>query len=164
MSDSTEDQKPQEEGLDKLRTALDSVKQSPLAPAPIVSVEKITDEFEEDFNLVRDSAKDLLSKSKKALDGILAIAEQTDDVKAYEAAAKVLATTGDLATRLMNAHETRQKVSTRGAQLANGAMAGSTTNVYIGTSKELLELLKANRGGKPPLPPAIDAEVVEDKK
>lgn len=163
MSDFSEDAKPQEEGLDKLRTALDSVKASPLAPAPIVSTEKIADDFEEDFTLVRDSTKDLLEKSKKALDGILAIAEQTDEVKAYEAVAKVLAATGDLATRLMNAHETRQKVSTRGAQLANGAMAASTTNVYIGTSKELLELLKANRGGKP-LPPVIDAEVVEDKK
>jgi hypothetical protein len=114
---------------------------------------------EEDFHDVRDLHNRLLDKSKEALEGIMAIARQTDHPRAYEVVATLLKTTHDINANRLRLHSERRKAKYARVEAPVVPGANTTVNaiVFNGTSKELLEVLRTSRATEPA---TIDGEVV----
>lgn len=115
-------------------------------PVELTQEEK---EAEEDFAVARENVKDILDKGTEALAGILRIAEASEHPRAYEVAANLIKTLTESNKSLLDLHETRRQLAPIKVEekKPEAATPGSVTNnnVFVGTTAELLELIKQGK-------------------
>ena len=111
-----------------------------------VELSPMDQEAEEDFALVRDKSRDLITKAEEALDGILRIAAGSEHPRAFEVAANLLKTASDLQAGLLKLHEQRrQLVPDPDAGKKNDAPTHQTNNQYnfYGSTQDYLDHVEA---------------------
>lgn len=103
----------------------------------LVPVEYDSDNAEqEDFDLVRNSLRDLLTKSNAVLDQISDISKDSESPRAYEVTANLIKTISDVSKDLMELHNKRvKKTKDQSATTINN------NTLYVGTTAELQKLL-----------------------
>lgn len=130
--------------------------QLPVAtPAP----ESVNPDAEQDIEVARESLKNSLAKGKDALEGVLVLAKGSEDAKAYTAVAAIMKAISDTNKELVTVHKTKKEIMTPGLDnlLANDGsqealpapQAQKVTNVFVGTTADLLKMAKAqNKAAK----------------
>lgn len=133
----SEDAKPAEESTEMVHV-----------PEPVEATQEEKD-AEEDFAIARENVKDILDKGTEALAGILRIAEASEHPRAYEVAATLLKTLVESNAKLLDLHEQRRQLAPVKVEekKADAPAAGSVTNnnVFVGTTAELLALIKQGK-------------------
>jgi DNA polymerase II large subunit len=118
-----------------------------MIPAP--EPEELTQEekdAEEDFAVARENVKDILDKGTEALAGILRIAEASEHPRAYEVAANLIKTLTESNKSLLDLHEQRRQLAPVKVEEKKPEAASVTNNnVFVGTTAELLELIKQGK-------------------
>ena len=103
-------------------------------------------EAEEDFNVARTNVKDILDKGSEALHSILRIAEASEHPRAFEVAANLIKTLTDSNKSLLDLHEKRHQLAPVKTEEAKpDGPSVTNNNVFVGTTAELLELIKAGK-------------------
>ena len=104
-------------------------------------------EAEEDFAIARENVKGALDKGAEALSGILRIAEASEHPRAYEVAANLIKTIVDSNKSLLDLHEQRRQLAPVKVEEKKATEAASITNnnVFVGTTAELLALIKQGK-------------------
>lgn len=104
-------------------------------------------EAEEDFAIARKNVKCALDKGVEALSGILRIAEASEHPRAYEVAANLIKTIVDSNKSLLDLHEQRRQLAPVKVEEKKAMEATSitTNNVFVGTTAELLSLIKQGK-------------------
>jgi len=98
---------------------------------------------DEDFNLARTNIKDVLKKGSTALDSMLEIAKRGQESRQYEVVA-------DLIKTLTQTNKDLIDLSRQAAELKGevGKTVTNHNNLFVGSSAELLALIKSKDGKK----------------
>jgi hypothetical protein len=139
-------------------------------PVPMTAPVTTPDPIDDDFESTRANIKTLLVNAQEALNGIMEVARQTNAPRAYEVAAALIKTTNEINRELLQSYKLKREAAGKLAETANTGVPG-TTNIFLGTSKELLALVRKAREEMTASQPTvsvettmvIDAEVIPAK-
>jgi phage tail tape-measure protein len=105
----------------------------------IVPVDETNSTVTNDFEEARKNTKSLIHKADTALDNLLMVANQSEHPRAYEVAANLIKTLGDLNKDLLELQKRKMDLT------GEGKNAGKTVidkAVFIGNTSELLKMIK----------------------
>ena len=126
----------------------------------IVPVEKKED-IDKDYICVRKNLKDIISKGNDAIDGILEVAQEGDQPRAYEVAAQMIKTVAEANKDLIDLHKKLKDIKIQ--ETINNNVSNTTNAIYVGSTKELQDLVNQSRSSSRRIAhDVIDAEVVEN--
>lgn len=112
----------------------------PAVGAPPMSNNQIQDDFE----YARGNMINAIEKGQEALNGILEVAGMSQHPRAYEVAATLVKATVDASKDLMELSK-RKKDLDKPAEGEAGGPNRVTNNMFVGTTAELLKMLKQNQ-------------------
>jgi phage tail tape-measure protein len=116
------------------------------APKPsgeIVPLEQVSNAtVQDDFEEARKNTKQLIKKADGALDQLLQVANQSEHPRAYEVAANLIKTLGDLNKDLLELQKRKQDLT--------GEKKGADKTVidkavFVGNTAELLKMIKEKK-------------------
>lgn len=116
-------------------------------PKSIVKKERIVTPIpkneDEDLESVRKEYYQLIDNGKEAIDGMLTIAENSEHPRAYEVVGQLIKVTGEMADKLRDLKLEKQKIEVM-RQKAEGSTNVTNNAIFLGSTKELQELMKKN--------------------
>ena len=100
-------------------------------------------DIEFDYELSRETHRDLLDQGQDALTKLLKVAEESQHPRAYEVAGQLLKNLSDMTDKLMALHEKRKKLQAQ-EDKASRTVGGVNVDkvVFVGTTSELLKEIK----------------------
>ena len=113
--------------------------------APITHEVKQDWEIEDDYNFSRETYKELVDKSNKAIDGMMELALQSEHPRAFEVLSNMLKNTSDMTDKLMALQKQKKEVKKKEKGEAQVGPTGSVTNnnVFLGSVTDLQKHLIA---------------------
>lgn len=105
----------------------------------IVPVDEKNSTVTNDFEEARKNTKSLIQKADTALDNLLMVANQSEHPRAYEVAANLIKTLGDLNKDLLELQ--KRKMDLTGEKKDNGKTVIDKA-VFVGNTSELLKMIK----------------------
>lgn len=131
------------ETLEDVTTDTIIVKQEDLLPVPVVEPEEPSsdNDLEYDYELSRETHRDLIDQGKDALDKLLKVADESQHPRAYEVAGQLLKNLSDMTDKLMNLHEKKRKIESDGKPKSIGNVNVDKA-VFVGTTTDLLKRIK----------------------
>lgn len=160
-------------GYDNIEKALGAEPQVPAAPRSqpiVVSVdpvpltdEKLERDLKTDYDIVRGNLKELVDMGKNALDGVIQVAQEGDQPRAYEVVAQMIKTLSETNRELMDLHNRIKTIRKVDQSVTNN----STTNqsIYVGSTKELQDIINSARSSTKAFDnrPDVRDTIAEDK-
>ena len=110
----------------------------------------VADEKQMELDIKRDYAnsrrnfEDLIDKGKIAIDEILKVAKESEHPRAYEVAATLIKNVSDVNRELIDLQKRMQELK----KLSNGGKSAPVNvdkAIFVGSTKELSQLLKGNK-------------------
>jgi len=110
-----------------------------LRKATEITVQK--DDLDKDYLTVRDNLKELINKGTSAIDGILNLASETEQPRAYEVLAQLIKTVAETNKDLLDMHNKMKVI--KGEPQANTPNSVTTNNsIFVGSTADLQKLLR----------------------
>ena len=135
---------------DGLRNALDlpAVQEEKL-PAKIEEVAPDTDHLDTDYQEARGNLKEVIAKGKDALEGLLLLAQSSDQPRAYEVVGQLIKTISDVSKDLVDLQKRVKEI--RGDEHPANNPTVVNNAVFIGSTADLQAIIN----GRPTI---IDGE------
>lgn len=115
-----------------------------LPPLETTQIERIEpDQVQDDFEYARGNMINIIEKGNEALDGILNVADQSQNPRSYEVVATLIKTMAETNKDLLEL--TKKK---RDLQNEHGNPKTINNNLFVGSTAELQKLLKNNEPTK----------------
>lgn len=111
-------------------------------------IEVTADTTEEDFQRARDNLFDKLEEVNGTIQEVKSLAEASENPRFYEVLGQMLKIASDLSHQIMNLHRQRrdiQRVKRVMEQEGSEPKQVTQNNLFVGTSNDLLELIKKTR-------------------
>lgn len=108
----------------------------------IVPVDETNSTVTNDFEEARKNTKSLIQKADTALDNLLMVANQSEHPRAYEVAANLIKTLGDLNKDLLELQ--KRKMDLTGEKKDAGKTVIDKA-VFVGNTSELLKMIKEKK-------------------
>lgn len=125
------------------------------ADSPVKLPKKtVSEDHQKDYVEVRENLKRVIIQSESAIEGVLEVAAETQNARAYEVAAQLIQATLEANNKLMNLHKQMKELVKEDI----GKQITTNNNIFVGNTTELSNFLKARKQ----LETAIDVEVVDD--
>ena len=107
--------------------------------APVDPEVKVNKEIEDDYNFSRETYKELVDKSNKAIDGMMELALQSEHPRAFEVLSNMLKNTSDMTDKLMALQKQKKEVKKKEKGEVQMSPTGSVTNnnVFLGSVTDL---------------------------
>ena len=112
----------------------------PVVPvAPVDPEVKVNKEIEDDYNFSRETYKELVDKSNKAIDGMMELVLQSEHPRAFEVLSNMLKNTSDMTDKLMALQKQKKEVKKKEKGEVQMSPTGSVTNnnVFLGSVTDL---------------------------
>jgi hypothetical protein len=93
-----------------------------------------------DYEYTRGNLYSLIQKGQEAIDGILEIAQQSDQPRAYEVAGQLIKNVGDVADKLIDLQQKMKKLEEDDPKTPKSITTNNT--MFIGSTAELQKMLK----------------------
>ena len=112
-------------------------------PAPITPAKKKTgqspEDIKKDYDYTRGNLYSLIEKGQEAINGILELAQETEQARAYEVAGQLIKNVADATDKLMELQkklkEVEEDTQVKGPSTVNNAL-------FVGSTADLAKLLK----------------------
>lgn len=115
-----------------------------LAPS-IISSSNV--DADEDFVKAKSNIAKLIEKGEDAVDGILQLAKESEQPRAYEVASTLIKTMVDANKELLDVHKQKKELDKE--EYAGPAKAVQNNTVFVGSTKELQkQLLQLAKGAR----------------
>jgi hypothetical protein len=114
-------------------------------PKQLQKVTEITvdkEDLDKDYLVVRDNLKELINKGTTAIDGILNLASETEQPRAYEVLAQLIKTVADTNKDLLDMHNKMKTIKGDVPQTTNSGNTITNNSIFVGSTAELQKLLK----------------------
>jgi len=102
----------------------------------------IKDQLKQDYEYTRGQLYNLVEKGQEAVNGILDVAQQSDQPRAYEVAGQLIKHVGDVADKLADLHKKVNDIEnpkqSRNTEVTNNTM-------FVGSTAELAKFLKSKQ-------------------
>lgn len=109
-------------------------------PVPPADAEK---DLEDDFQEARDILKRTAEYSEEAIKGMLHIARNSDQPRAYEVAGQLIKTLQDNAKDMLDVQSQAKKV--KGEDAGPKQASVTNNNLFVGSTKDLLRAINAEK-------------------
>lgn len=96
-----------------------------------------------DYSEVRRNLKCLIEKSQEAIEGIVELARDSQQPRAYEVVAQLVQSSLEANTRLIDLH--RRMKDIRREEVTNKTTNVTNNSIYVGSTAELQKMIKAQR-------------------
>ena len=116
--------------------------EAPKTKTEIVSVDT-KNSVQDDFEVARHNTKSLIDKANTALDNLLMVANQSEHPRAYEVAANLIKTMGDLNKDLLELQKRKQDLTGENKKGSDKTVIDKA--VFVGNTTELLKMIKENK-------------------
>ena len=121
----TEDIQPKVKKIEKVRSSVDDIKK--------------------DYEYTRGNLYSIIEKGQEAINGILALAQETETPRAYEVAGQLIKSVSDATDKLM---ELQKKLKDVEQEKDNKNPTTVNNALFVGSTAELQKLLKQDRSKK----------------
>jgi hypothetical protein len=98
--------------------------------------------LDKDYLAVRSNLKELINKGTSAIDGILNLASETEQPRAYEVLAQLIKTVADTNKDLLDMHNKMKTLKGDQPQTTNSGNTITNNSIFVGSTAELQKLLK----------------------
>ena len=110
------------------------------------SVEKIEesnpDKKESDFDLARETLRDLIAKNNTVLDDIISIARSSESARSFEVAGQLIKAQSEIAKDLMTLHKQKKEVS---GESQDQKIQQQNNIVFAGSTADLMKMISAQK-------------------
>jgi hypothetical protein len=98
-------------------------------------------DLDKDYGEVRSNLKELIQKGSSAIDGILNLANETEQPRAYEVLAQLIKTVAETNKDLLDMHN-KMKTIKGESQPTNNGNTITNNSIFVGSTAELQKLLR----------------------
>ena len=132
------------EGIeDALDVASDIVPASkPTPPVPVEEFASTKEQLKKDYEYTRGNLYSLIQKGQEAVDGILDLAQQSDQPRAFEVAGQLIKHVGDVADKLV---DLQKKVNEIENPKKSKEVNTTNNTMFVGSTADLAKFLKQQR-------------------
>lgn len=125
--------------LFNLAPPVEELKTEQILPVVQNSVEKKDD----DFDLARDTLRNLVMKNEGVLDDLIDLARNSESPRAFEVVGQLVKTQSDIAKGLMDLHKQKKDIE----EVSGDSHNIKTQNniVFAGSTSDLMKLISAER-------------------
>ena len=124
-----------EEALD-VETSLVPKKESKMEIVPATTSEQL----KKDYDYTRGNLYSLIEKGQEAVDGILEVAQSSDQPRAYEVAGQMIKHVADVADKLADLHKKVNEIENPKGSSSDKQVTNNT--MFVGSTAELAKFLK----------------------
>ena len=124
-----------EEALD-VETSLVPKKESKMEVVPTTT----SDQLKKDYEYTRGNLYSLIEKGQEAVEGILEVAQSSDQPRAYEVAGQLIKHVGDVADKLADLHKKVNEIENPKGSSSDKQVTNNT--MFVGSTAELAKFLK----------------------
>ena len=124
-----------EEALD-VETSLVPKKESKMEIVPTTTSEQL----KKDYDYTRANLYSLIEKGQEAVDGILEVAQSSDQPRAYEVAGQMIKHVADVADKLADLHKKVNEIENPKGSSSDKQVTNNT--MFVGSTAELAKFLK----------------------
>ena len=117
---------------DEVETPVDKVKKPELTK----------DDIEKDYEYARGNYYSIIEKGQEALNGILELAQETEQARAYEVAGQLIKSVSDAADKLLELQKTKKDIQKEDEKKGP---TNVTNALFVGSTAELSKLLKKTK-------------------
>jgi len=105
----------------------------------IEKIQSLNDEIKKDYDYTRANLYSLIEKGQEAINGIMDLAAESDQPRAYEVAGQLIKSVGDVTDKLIDLQKKLKDIEESPSKTPS-----SVTNnaVFVGSTSELSKLLK----------------------
>jgi hypothetical protein len=141
-------QQAQTSKYDGIEAALDvstEIVKDVALPATIAEVEVTTstkEQLKKDYEYTRGNLYSLIEKGQEAVDGILELAQESDQPRAFEVAGQLIKHVGDVADKLI---DLQKKVNDIEAPTKTKEVTTTNNTMFVGSTADLAKFLKAQQ-------------------
>ena len=130
--------------IDDVLGITSDIKQEIIDPKPHVQRPNDTlEDADADYKYSRENFYSLVERGQDAVDGILELARESEHPRTYEVAGQLIKTGAEVAEKLTDLQEKMK----RRKEVPDHAPKNVTNALFIGSTKELQNLLKDNSNG-----------------
>ena len=98
------------------------------------------EQLKKDYEYTRGNLYSLIEKGQEAVDGILEVAQSSDQPRAYEVAGQMIKHVGDVADKLADLHKKVNEIENPKGSSADKQVTNNT--MFVGSTAELAKFLK----------------------
>ena len=102
------------------------------------------DDKDDDYQLARQTLRKLIIKGEDTLDEMINLAKNSEHPRTYEVAGQLIKTMSDVAKDLLSLQKQIKDIDAPSKN--QGQIGNQTNNVFVGSTDELLKLLKKEDG------------------
>jgi hypothetical protein len=99
------------------------------------------DKKESDFDLARDTLRDLIAKNNAVIDDIVSLARSSETARPFEVAGQLLKTQSEIAKGLMDLHKQKKDVD----QDSPEKIQTQNNIVFAGSTSDLMKMISSER-------------------
>jgi hypothetical protein len=105
----------------------------------ITSVDQSSIDIKKDYEYTRANLYSLIEKGQEAIDGIMELAAESDQPRAYEVAGQLIKSVGDVTDKLIDLQKKLKDMEEETVKTTNNV---TNNAVFVGSTSELSKLLK----------------------
>ena len=105
----------------------------------ITSVDQSSVDIKKDYEYTRANLYSLIEKGQEAIDGIMELAAESDQPRAYEVAGQLIKSVGDVTDKLIDLQKKLKDMEEETVKTTNNV---TNNAVFVGSTSELSKLLK----------------------
>jgi len=117
------------------------VSSEPIKPIP-KEVEAIKTDTRKDYEYTRGNLYSLIEKGQEAVNGILELAQETEQARAYEVAGQLIKSVADATDKLLDLQKKLKDVE---EESQSKGPTNVTNALFVGSTADLAKLLKQNK-------------------
>ena len=105
----------------------------------IKTVDQSSVDIKKDYEYTRANLYSLIEKGQEAIDGIMELAAESDQPRAYEVAGQLIKSVGDVTDKLIDLQKKLKDIEEETVKTTNNV---TNNAVFVGSTSELSKLLK----------------------
>ena len=105
----------------------------------IASIDQTSIDIKKDYEYTRANLYSLIEKGQEAIDGIMELAAESDQPRAYEVAGQLIKSVGDVTDKLIDLQKKLKDMEDETVKTTNNV---TNNAVFVGSTSELSKLLK----------------------
>ena len=116
--------------------------EKPDAIAPVEQFASTKEQLKKDYEYTRGNLYSLIEKGQEAVDGILELAQESDQPRAFEVAGQLIKHVGDVADKLV---DLQKKVNEIENPKKSKEVNTTNNTMFVGSTADLAKFLKQQR-------------------
>jgi hypothetical protein len=117
--------------VEVIETSIQKIEEKPTIP-----------HLDKDYEEIRTNLKDIIKRGAEAIDGILLVASETQQPRAYEVVATLIKSVADVNKDLLTMHKQMQDLKSDQPQQKQSAGQITNNSIFVGSTSDLQAIIK----------------------